>query len=139
MVRKRATATVSATPAGSISMLTRAQASELIDRLSGRPNLPPGHWEARGTVTGRQLGMIVHLCDLIGFTDAEFSAWLSKRFKVGSAREIPDRAVASKLIAGLARMQTNLSAGHLAGSGRRGRKRPPSIALRCVWATLPRL
>jgi hypothetical protein len=92
-----------ATPLGSISALTRDQASELIDRLSGgRP---------QGTATAKQLGMIAHLRDLIGFTDAEFSAWLSKRFKVDSLAQITDRAHASRVIGGLVRMHANRSGG----------------------------
>ena len=111
-----------ATPAGSISRLTRAQASELIDRLDGRPDRKGSAYADQGTATGRQLGMIAHMRDLIGFSEAEFAAWLSKRFKVGSIGEIDDSRLASRVIGGLVRMHQNRAAGGCAGRGP-GRRR----------------
>jgi hypothetical protein len=113
------------TPAGSISRLTRAEADALIGRLRGGRGGSGSQWRAQGTTTSRQLGMMAHLCDLIGFTEAGFCEWLSKRFEVQHPSEITDRAVAAKVIAGLVRMQSNVSAGHLAG---RGRRRPGGAA-----------
>lgn len=95
------------TPSGSISMLTRTQASELIDRLSGREDGRRRAFADQGTASGRQLGLIAHLRDLIGFREAGFGLWLEKRFKVGSIEEIDDGALAHRVIGGLTRMYDN--------------------------------
>ncbi len=64
----------SITPAGSISALTRAQAAKLIDTLTGKPGSHDVARGAQGTATGKQIGLIAHLRDLIGFGGVGFIA-----------------------------------------------------------------
>jgi len=104
-----------ATPHGSVSALTKAEARELIDRLTKQE--PLNAWQDQGTATGKQLGTIACLRDLIGFADGEFAEWLRKRFKVGSLSEVTNKALASRIIGGLSRMRHNRIAGPADGQG----------------------
>jgi len=92
------------TPAGSVSMLTRAQAHDLIDRLAGRPTAPHQVYADQGGASGRQLGLIAHLAAQIGFTDAEFSSWMGKRFGVESIAQVADGGLANRIVGGMKRM-----------------------------------
>ena len=97
-----------ATPAGSVSKLTRAEASALIDRLRGPAS--PARRTPRGTVTMKQLGMMAHLVKMIGFSSEQLGAWLSKRFGVRSIDEISDKQQARKIIAGMLKVYQNAGA-----------------------------
>lgn len=109
------------TPLGSISALTRVQAADLIDRLSGGQGLRP---EGRGTATAKQLGMIAHLRDTIGFSDAEFSAWVEKRFHVDGLDQVTDKDLASRIIGGLLKMREKRAEGRGQGHRRQHRASP---------------
>lgn len=90
-----------ATPAGSVSALSHDQAAAIIERLGGSADV--GAFSPRGDVTRRQLGMIEHLRELVGFDAAGFSAWL-RRFGCTSTDAIDDRRRASHVIAALVKM-----------------------------------
>jgi len=109
-----------ATPQGSISKLSRVEAAALIGRLGGQPASSASNWRAQGTATAKQLGTIAYLRDLIGFTDEQFSHWLSKRFKVAGIAQITDKAHASRVIGGLLQMHANRSG--VAGSDSNGHR-----------------
>lgn len=93
-------------PAGSVSQLTRVEASRLIDRLQG---VEPGHQphERQGSATGRQLGLIDHLAGELGMSDAELAEWMGKRFGVESVAAIQDGGLAHRIIGGLRCMTAN--------------------------------
>jgi hypothetical protein len=103
-----------ATPKGSVSALTKVEASELIDRLVRRPRRA---WRDQGTATGNQIGTIEYLRGLVGFSDTAFSKWLGKRFKVESLAQITDKGLASRVIGGLSRMRANRIADRSDGQG----------------------
>ena len=109
-----------ATPQGSISKLSRVEAAALIDRLGGQPGSSASNWRAQGTATAKQLGMIAHLRDLIGFTEEQFSHWLTKRFKVTGIAQITDKGHASRVIGGLLQMHAIRSG--VAGSDSNGHR-----------------
>jgi len=102
------------TPKGSVSAMTKEEARNLIDRLLRRPVRA---WREQGTATGNQIGTIEYLRVLVGFSGAEFSKWLGKRFKVESLAQITDKALASRIIGGLSRMRANRIAGRSDGQG----------------------
>jgi len=58
----------------------------------------------KGTASGKQIGLILHLSNLLGFDGAGFRKWLLKCFEVGSIAEIRDSALAHRIIGGLIRM-----------------------------------
>lgn len=90
------------TPTGSVSKLTRPEAAWLIDQLEGSNRGGP---PADSGPTARQLAMIGHLRDEIGFAGPQFDAWLAGRFKVHDLPEITDRRLASRVIGGLLAMK----------------------------------
>lgn len=94
------------TPAGSVSMLTRSQAADLIDRLEGRQ---PAQrvYDDQGGASGGQLGKIAALAAQVGFTPAELAEWMGKRFGVASVDQIADGDLAHKIVGGLSRMLAN--------------------------------
>jgi len=104
------------TPKGSISALSRTEAGKLIDRLLDKPNWSALH-HGNGTATGKQLGLIAHLRDQIGFSNDDFCRWLQRQFKVSSIEDIDDRDLASRVIGGLLAMQRNRSSGPVSASG----------------------
>jgi hypothetical protein len=106
------------TPAGSISMLTQADAGRLIDRLQGNPQR--SRRSAQGTATAKQLGLIEQLQAQIGFGETGFGKWLQKRFKVGSLDDVRDRGLASRIIGGLLAFERNVAT---RGTGRRAGRR----------------
>lgn len=110
-----------ATPRGSVSALTKTEARDLIDRLASKADCP---WTGQGTATGKQLGTIEYLRKLVGFSDAEFSEWLTRRFKVGSLREVTNKPLASRIIGGLSKMRANRIAGPEGGQGGHCPRRP---------------
>lgn len=106
------------TPMGSISKMTAAEASNLIDRLcahSGRP----AHRRGQGTATAKQLGLIEHLVERVGFNRNQLGEWLSRQFDVESIAEITDRQLASRIIGGLMAMARNVAEGRVSKRRRR--------------------
>ncbi len=109
-----------ATPHGSVSALTKAEAHELVGKLTTRARPRAG----QGTATGKQLATIGYLRDLVGFNEAEFSGWLAKWFKVESLAQVTSKTLASRIIGGLSRMRHNRMAGISCGSRGHGPSHP---------------
>ncbi len=97
------------TPAGSVSRLSREQAAELIELLTGRPGTGDPI-EPRGTVTRAQIGLLAHLRDRLGFTAAGFESWLRRHFGVRALEDLNDRGEASRIIAALLNMKATRDA-----------------------------
>lgn len=90
------------TPAGSVSMLTRREASMLIGKLAGGADAAAA--ERRDRATPRQLELIGHLAGYLRMDHERLGAWMGPRFGVASLKELHSREVASRIIQGLLRM-----------------------------------
>ncbi len=99
------------TPCGSVSALSRAEAADLINRLRGGSGqaAESGTYDdssASDRPTAAQRRTLAKLRAELGFTDAQFAAWIAGRFRIHDARKM-DRKPASRVIGALIAMRKN--------------------------------